>query len=102
MFYAIDQMNSVPSDRLDLNQSSRAAERYYATSVHEGVHDTQASKTLARNVLHHLRAFLYLLSGHSRRHHPANALPRCLLLAVVSLWGEGLCGVDKARMLEDK
>jgi hypothetical protein len=25
---------------------------------------TQASKTLARNVLHHLRAFLYLLSGH--------------------------------------
>jgi hypothetical protein len=34
-------------------------------------------------VLHHLRAFLYLLSGHSRRHHPADALPCSLLLAVV-------------------
>jgi hypothetical protein len=37
-----------------------------------------SKKPLARNVLHHLRAFLYLLSGHSRRHHPANALPRCM------------------------
>src|SRR4029450_3169700 len=36
-----------------------------------------SEKPLARNVLHHLRAFLYLLSGHSRRHHPADALPRC-------------------------
>jgi hypothetical protein len=36
-----------------------------------------SKKPLARNVLHHLRAFLYLLSGHSRRHHPADALPRC-------------------------
>jgi hypothetical protein len=42
-----------------------------------------SEKPLARNVLHHLRAFLYLLSGHSRRHHPADALPRRLLLAVV-------------------
>jgi hypothetical protein len=35
--------------RLDLNQSSRAAERYYAISVMKEFMTTQASNTLARN-----------------------------------------------------